>query len=433
MSLIQNNNFHSIPSDARREIFSYLPARELFSTIPYVCKLFKNDLTNEFFKRKCFELFRSLESIPQFYDPIIQTVDNPWKVICYSLACISFNGFLDPIAHRLAKASLNKFKSYLSPVRDEAQSRMIKSRETLKSICGDYCQDPNSKIDKAWKSYEAFKAQAEKEINDTESIDEHSSAYARQMAKEFHIQANINIRILLRDRVRAEYYQSVALFLRQKNVDPRIVRSIELESQGLLLRADYDDLETERKNLDAEIKHLEEVAGHYHTIINDQVMLEKFSTRAIFHILYLLPHFKIWMPLSSNLEKLNLLLQQTPRPESSISYIQAIINSLPTPFPGTIWRELYDRRGNHIQEWQWAENHFHEYLGELSLILEPFINNCARRYGELNANPIRNAQFLMSFISHHNFTFNYPLICPDLEVEKEIFDRVKNCHLSCYL
>jgi len=106
------NYLSNIPIEIQYQIFSYLPLKDLFA-LTAVNKKYKNYINNEFFQNKCKESFQFLVSIPQFYDPLINTVNNPWKWIYVSLSGIKKSESFYIIAEQVAQASEDKFKSYL--------------------------------------------------------------------------------------------------------------------------------------------------------------------------------------------------------------------------------------------------------------------------------------------------------------------------------
>lgn len=363
MSSIYNNNFNILPLDMRREIFSLLPLRNLF-TLPLVCQLFNEDMSNDFFKMRCLALFKALSSIPRFYEPLTFSVENPWKWICYALSGKKSNIGLYPVAKMLAKASLGRFRNLLLMLKQDLVHRLEKNREELRSICGDDYQDPNSKIQKAWKFLnENWTQEESRELEDL-------SAQLLPFQAEFYG---------LIDATNEETRNDFSLmreFLRKRRANPLIIRACEFAHKKHTASKEYLKLVRERDELDIDINKDTELLTHFSKVLDNPPIFEKYSIEIFYYILYFLPHLARLIPHFPTVDRLchEIKLIANSDDKASITnidqrIIRGLINSLPASISGRIWHLYFMKHGDSDQKMRWLEAYFIENPAQLMMLL----------------------------------------------------------------
>jgi hypothetical protein len=403
----------TIPRDVRQNIFFLLPPEDLV-TLPKICKLFNEDLSNEFFHKKSVDVFQSLNS--NFCDPIIKTVKNPWKLICFSLSGLKKNDQFYPVAQKAAQTFHQEFSSYLSKCADLTKLEQTNLESDKQSICGKYYQDPNSKIDQAWKFFqENWSEQDENELNAL-------IAYLVQ-TEEPGLQYWRNV--LLEIWATLDYSSlddSLSNELKKRHADTLVIRCAELDSKKEKAKQQYEQFENERNELEILISEKNKIINCYNKITQNPESCQRYSTEIIYHILYLLPYMRKW---GDHLPTLRALsdeigdegLKDSPE---GIDSIRDKINSLPKDVSTFIWKTLYDRKAQGVQEEQWSEKHFQEHLRELENIIDP-IGSDLRSFlnYDFNKNPAQNSDFLAAFVNSKNINFNYPCCSRDLNFLRE--------------
>jgi hypothetical protein len=400
----------TLPKDIRQSIFLLIPPEDLVA-LPRICRWVNEDLSNEFFHKKCIAIFQSLNSFPEFYEPILQTVENPWKLICFSLSGMKTNNEFYPIAWRAAQKFHQEFSSYLSKCADLAKLEHKKHVGDKQSICGEYYQDPNSKIDQAWKSLqEKWSKQDEKdfiflvELFDTNSRtnNDPSLLYWQTVGQEIAKTIDYSFN-----------NDSFSNELKKRHADTRVIRYAELLIKREKAEIPYEQLENERKKLEILIKRKDKIINCYDKITQNPKSCQKYSTEIIYHILYLLPYIKKWGDRLPTLRALPDEIRDEGRKASPerIDSIRDKINSLPKDVSTSIWKTLYDRKAQGVQEEQWSEKHFQEHLGELEHIIDLIRFHLHGFYNyDFNKNPAQNSKFLKEFVNSNFINFHHPAI-----------------------
>lgn len=415
-------NSISTPFEIRQNIFFLLPIQDLF-TLPRVCKQFNSDLTDEFYQKKCYEIFESLKSLPLFIDPIIKAVRHPWKLICFSLAGLKKNKEFYPVAEFVARKFFQQFNDYLLDDVNSKKLEKLNHESKMQLICGSGYQDPKSQIDQAWKSFEKnWSDNEEKELEELKAIfaqNEELAAFSRDL------NSIVVSKLSLRSASNASPYNSTFFeafvkALEEGNKDQRIVKFAKLLIKKTKSYQSYQQLESERHTLNLEIMKIDYRISGFNKITQNSSGCQKYSAEIVYHILYLLPYMRKWEHQISSLPRLQKAINElttSPQSPERILGIKNRINYLPKDVSTYIWRTLYERCANNSQEDQWSENHFHEHPVELENIISKYFYSDSSnllsllKYGDFNTNPFQNSRFLQTFAkSNQNIGFQYPLV-----------------------
>lgn len=409
----------SLPLEMLQKIFLQVPLREIFTRLPFVCHSFNEGLTDQFFRERSFEAFPALREIPQFYDPLLQTVENPWKLICFSLSGIRINTHLRPIATRTAQTFQGQFRSHF---RSHVDAYHAERSEFVKKYRSAYGHDiPNQiQLPSAPKnSGEMEQLRLEIERDGLSGIMEEATKEGQRRSLEETGDQIVgeNPHAFLPLIIVNRMFKKTIDVLRERTADPRCIKFFEMMIENCTIA--FDHLELVKRS--APITELDGTLSIFSRILDDQNIFKKFSASIYYHILYLIPHLKFWIPQA---EKIKQLLQDIEKEQSNpdpsgarIVHIRNTINSFPQPFPGMIWSRLYDQCGNRIQQWQWAEIHFQEHLDPLNWILRSVFSeiiSLLNVYKDgFNANPMKDISFAISIIDSGYISFTYPPFNPE--------------------
>lgn len=367
-------SFLDLNSDMQTHgIAPYLHPKAAFG-LSLTCRALTH-LPEEFFKQACLAHFPELPSISQFIEPLLQTVDKPWRWICYSLGCVKVNGEFFPIAQRIAKSSLNSFRIYFLKFKTETESEKNWLEKLNQSICGNFHQDPGSKIHIAWKSYEDQKAKITKQMAELlRQCNQRDIGYYEYLLKEIAAQMgrekgamtflppdpddddDATLRKLVQwNMIKLE--ESIArswMTIKSVTTDPAMIQLFELFFNLTKANEDYTVLEFQRKTVVEKIPLIIESIQLYGEIENHH--FEQYYSDVVYHILAMLPHLKIWAPHFPKVAILKNEIQgEAQAPNSSptrLHSIRGLINSLPQPLPNMIWDGLYNRSGNGAEKHQ---------------------------------------------------------------------------------
>lgn len=361
-----NLNFALIPREIRLETYSHLSPKDL-RALYRVCNFFKNDLTNDFLKERCFAFFPLLTSIPNFCKPFVETLENPWRWMCFSLSCKSADEIkLMPFAEELALASIGKFKSYLEKTVESYQTKLASDQASLKAICGEGVQDPKSKINQAITlAQEAWTKSDEEEV---ESLERSFSTNLQATRERSNIGNKLEEKNLTDPEMLSEEEFSTALEIVKKHTSNlQIIKHFQL----VMKKAKVDQPLAQLKEKASELNNaIQELSSKISTleIVQDHEFLHKYATTIIFQTLQSLPLMRRWKDHISEITNLSVIVKLSMDSwiTQSLEGIENKINSLPQDISSDIWNELRRKHANGDKNWKMSQR---EHLSTLSQLI----------------------------------------------------------------
>lgn len=360
-----NLDLIALPGEIRLNVFKFLPPKDLCAAYR-VCKLFRDDMTNSFFKEQCFAFFPALATIPRFYEPFVQTVENPWKWMCLSLSCkkIDAEKFAYIFAD-LAEPSSVKFESYLAEYMALNQSELEKDQASLKEISGVGDRDPNSKISKALKAFE----ESVNEMGTSDIFVDLQEAIINQTPSDFSEQLSLANEILAETEDKP--ISEIMFAIKDKITNPTIIQWSETGAKRIQAKRSCNQLFQKKAHLKDSVDTKTELLADIKKFKKSSTTIALLSD-VVLTTLRLLPLLKQWMEYIPTIHKIEgELLQaklahhhQRLTPEN-IASLKHKINSLPKDIPELIWKQLY----KHVIESEWAYSYAQNAVGEQGLRL----------------------------------------------------------------
>lgn len=349
--------FVLIPRDTRLNTYSFLPPKDLLA-VYRVCKIFKDDMMqNDFFKSRCLAFFQSLSSMPNFYDPFIKTVENPWKWMCFALSCKKTDQVkLLSFAEQLAQASFENFNSYLAEIVKQYQTKLESEQAALKAIRGEGEQDPNSQINQAKKLAEAAWTERDKEelenIGTALATNLQAAQDASKILNKFEEKGLMNP-VMLSDEESSTALEIVS----QNTVVPQLIRQFQLNLKKAKAGRPFTRLNYEKLALDHSVKIISAKIATFNEITQNPKTLQKHTSMTIFETLYLLPLMRRWkdhIPMMTSL-RIGVNSAMASSKIEHISLINDIFNTYSEGISNEVWHELHHKCANGEKNWKLSE------------------------------------------------------------------------------
>ena len=346
----------SLPRDIRQTVFSSLSREDLFA-VYQVCRLFRADMTNDFFKKRCFAFFPGLKTFPNFYEPFVKTVEMPWKWMCLSLSCKKINvEKFTPVSSEITRSSQEGFKSYLLKSVEFYQSELEKDQASLKEICGKDDEDPDSKINQAKKFFkENWTERDQIELNKLHAALHSTQSPVSESDLLFFMRT---LNLFNKD---APLKELAALFIKTIKdhfQNPQIIQLAEKIGQSEITKRPLIRLESKKKQLEHAIKQTPKTINQIEGITKDSEVLREFSHDVLSKVILLLPLLRDWLDhiptVYDLLDEIRLAITTHGQISDRIASIQEKINLLPNGASESIWQQLHDQCANGEQEWMFS-------------------------------------------------------------------------------
>lgn len=358
--------------DIDKQILSYVSDPTVLVALSGTNRAAYQYLTNsEFFKNLFSKLHPQLAAREQTFQMLRENhPTNCWKVACSVL----YKGEFKPGA------------SFCAGIVDSLKEQKNQLEEELKKICGSGYADPNSPIDQAWKAYEknkqAFEAMNEQRQIEQEELSKplrlvHSSEQLSWIRSGLHYYTISQLfshgtdgqikdlitkgKLAYFDQSLISHYRLLHVFLMKKNDEfQKVVK----------LKVVYTELETRRATCETKLKQINQKLEFLpFTVTNHSINLEnefKLESRREKTLVSISIVKEI-------LSHINACLEQHSTPADRLTRIRGLINSLDYDDKTDIWHVLYVGCANRVQEDQWSEKHFSEFLPQLKEIIAQMV------------------------------------------------------------
>ena len=325
------------------------------------------------------ELFKRLHPQLIKYGLNFQILPHYHPSNCWKLACCTFSKGVFKVNKPFLEMAIPLLCESLKGKKSRVQA-------LLKEICGDFPFDPKSPIDIAWKSWQSCKQkQDERKLERSEIIKALTPFYFEEDMQWIQFWCSSNAE----DIMLSEEGRLVGDFcpLQIKVMNPahiphykmivRANREIYSKANEVFrLAEEYDDLEKERIAYEKEL-------GAVEAELNSLIPGETLGLGLQMHALRLEDEAeRLWDAVDAFLtlpflkQCLGLCLktfEQQTISEDQKNQIRGLINSLPQELKTGIWLKLYTAFAKEVEEEQWSEHHFHEFLYPLTNIIMDLI------------------------------------------------------------
>lgn len=310
-------------------------------------------LSNDLFEKHFQEQHPHLAQFPN----VFSTLKECHPSSCWKIACSVLSKGFSPVKRSFSKEAIPVLINSL-------ESQKAQLEVEYKAICGSFYADPNSPIDQAWKAYEQSAQEYNKKSDELQKY-----VYTEEDGGAVHnlIRAVREWREMVREQAKYEDLEAKRF---------EYVNSIELANQTI---ADLSS-GTSSGLSDAVIEKHE---AALRTEFDEAIHLEIASKRRpvlqeCFNLICGLRYTKVEEPLVD------------------LGRIRDLINSGSEEEQTFIWGSLYYKCANGVQEDQWSEKHFSEFLNELS---DDIIRERVEEYWVCIRDHLRNAGQLMGLYS----------------------------------
>lgn len=403
--------------------------------LPLVCRLFNHEISNEFLRKRCYAHFPELATIPDFIEPLLESVNNPWGWICYSLSCEKVNDELIPHAQKLAKVCLPRFQSYFERLTAQVQEKHARNLAQHKLLYATGEGDPNGLLFQFHQAYQtALTEQEMEELRDLnhqhpEQFQELGRILAQTPLKstirEFDSQSlEEALNGDLKKRI-AALFPHVRTVSRQMTRDPVVLRILELNLKCLPMQAHWHQLDRLGKELKEETLKQARILKKFLDIVPK---LEMFAATTLHRILSHLPHMKNWLflePREDLILKISFMKSSTGAnllsDPSKIADIRALVDAFPPPCPGKI-KDFLLKGQPEQNEIPWDYPRL-VCLGDLLRAINFF------SFWNLKGNPMLRPAYLSDFLSgEERLLFHVLAGHPDLEKRWKYFEETGSFH-----
>ncbi len=342
----QTNNLLGIPSEPRIFfIFTPLSNHDL-DNLALVNRQVNAEVA-ECYKIKCERIIPYLNKLSLFFNPLVKTMNNPWKLVI--TFCNAEPKEKWAVAEKIAKETAPRFGSLIEKQKFDYQDKFNKNAAENRLICGDYYQDPNSPIQQAWLASESSLTPEEKK--EIEELENYVKSWIQDADNtDLYWTANM-VTYWKAIREAGEQKITVSQALRNSDVDPKVIRYFELEEKKDEAHKLYASLEFKRSSLSGANELINKEISFRQRILDNYNCLKNFSEEMIYHILYLSPYTTkvlstgpIIKEIQKDIKALNGWDNESLADEKRkelISRIKENINRLPAEKSREIWSRLY--------------------------------------------------------------------------------------------